>query len=153
MDIPPQPPLKGGREAALTRWEWFAKTHPRLKNPDKCKRLLAALSSDEWAHLQFALQKQAPIYMSRGMRWCPWADKYLEQKMFLEIRRETPRSEAQKRKAKKDAVKAAGPDPKAVALKYLLNLLSDPELPEKKKTAAKEHWLKTYGDKPWEKGK
>lgn len=150
-DVPPGPPQKGGREAALTRWEWFKDVHPRLKNPDKCKRELAKLTSEEWDHLQFALPKQVDIYMSRGRRWTPWADKYLEQHMFLELPRETPRSVRQKQQAKKEAAKVVEPDPKTVALKYLLGQLSDPDITPSKKEKVKEQWFKSYGDKPWEK--
>lgn len=152
VDAPPRPPLKGGTGAALTRWEWFKNTHPRLKNPAKCQRVLAELTPDEWEHLQFALPKQALIYMSRGKRWVPWADKYLDQRMFLEIAKVTPAKSVTKKEAKAAAKKAAEEDPKAVAHRYLVALLADHEAPEKKKQQAKDHWEKTYGDRPWEKG-
>ena len=160
VDAPPLPPLKGGRGDALTRWEWFKEVHPRLKNPAKCQRVLAELTADEWEHLQFALPRQAVIYMSRGKRWVPWADKYLEQRMFLELRKETPRKSPTKKGAKTAAKKASAEDPKVFAYKYLTELLADPgtglhererRALEKRKQEAKEHWQKTYGDRPWEK--
>ena len=43
-------------------------------------------------------------------------------------------------------------DPKLLAYRYLMELLADDHAPEKKKHQAMEHWEKTYGDRPWEKG-
>ena len=158
---PPGAPLKGGGEAALTRWEWFKKEHWKLRDPAKCKRLLAKLTTEEWEHLQFALPLQAPRYMSRSERWRPWADVYLEKQMFLAERKVTPRKQPTKTEAKKAAKKAAEDDPKAFARRYLDSLLSDLgtgldahdlKKHHRKQEQAKEHWEKTYGDRPWEKG-
>jgi hypothetical protein len=161
LSEPPGAPLKGGGEAALTRWEWFKNLHWKLRDPPKCKRLLAKLTHEEWEQLQYALPLQVPRYMSRSERWRPFGDVYLEKQMFFAERKVTPSKPPTKSEAKKAAKKAAEKDPKAFARRYLDHLLADlgtglddRELKahHKKQQQAKDHWEKTYGDRPWEKG-
>lgn len=145
-------PLPGGEREALARWEWFEKLHPRLRNPPLCKRLLAALQPDEWAQLQHALPRQAPMYMSRGRKFIPPSDKYLRDQHFWELRAEAPRKEEATQKRKTESKRPPEEDKRTAALRYLMVQLADPELPEKNKEKAREHWIQTYGDRPWEGG-
>ncbi len=156
VDAPPGAPLKGGGKVALTRWEWFKNLHWKLRDPPKCKRLLAKLTTEEWEQLQYALPLQVPRYMSRSERWRPWADVYLEKQMFIAERKVAPAKPATKAETKK----AAEENPKAFARRYLDSLLADlgagldaHELKRlhRKQQEAKDHWEKTYGDRPWEK--
>ena len=160
-DAPPAAPEGGVEGEALTRWGWFKDLHPRLRNPPLCKRMLAKMTPEEWEQLQFALPRQAPIYMSRGRKFIPPSDKYLRDQHFWELRKETPRKPVTKTDAKKAAKKAAEEDPKVFAYKFLMELLADHgtglderdlKAHHKKQQQAKDHWEKTYGDRPWEKG-
>jgi hypothetical protein len=99
--------------------------------------------------------------MSRSERWRPWADVYLEKQLFHAERKVTPAKPPTKAEAKKAAKKAADEDPKVFARRYLDHLLADLgtglderdlKVHHKKQQQAKEHWEKTYGDRPWEKG-
>jgi len=157
---PPGAPPKGGRREALTRWDWFKNTHPRLKNPAKCQRLLAELTKEDWEHLQFALPKQALTYMSRSRRWVPWADKYLEQHMFLELKRETPRNSRAQAKADPKAMATRKEhetaEKKASALKFIMEMINDPDTQKDRHlmnilAGRKAAWFKQYHTRPWEK--
>jgi hypothetical protein len=69
---------------------WFLETYPKLRNPSKVRRLLAALSDDEVSQLRHGLAEHAPRYLSKknakGWRFVPYADSYLEDGIYWEFR-------------------------------------------------------------------
>lgn len=151
-DGPPRPPRRGAEKEALTRWEWFEKTYPRLRNRAVCVKVLAELSKEDWAQLQYALPIQVQEYVSRKRKFVPPADKYLREEHFLELRRERPRKAEPRKPTPKVDPKAEAAEKRKKSLLFLKQQLADADLPEEAKEKAKDHWFKTYGDRPWEKG-
>jgi len=155
-DGPPGAPQGGvSGDVGATRWEWFKSVYPRISSPEKCTRLLAKLSPEEWEHLQWSLPQQAASgrYQRNNMRFCPRADLYLQRKQFLEIRRGTAPKSKPPGRPKKGTAKPVDElaAKKSSALRFLLEQLADPHLSERKKQKVKEHWRTVYGDEPWEK--
>jgi hypothetical protein len=155
VDVPPAAPQRGvsGR-ASLARWEWFKSVYPKISSPERCMRLLANLTSEEWEHLQWGLPRQMASNRSlrEAGRWCPSAPKYLGEKRFLELRRETPLKSGPKNGGKKKPVEV---DPniekKRFATKYLFDFLADKDHPPEKRERLKKRYFETWGEKPWEK--
>lgn len=128
----------------------------KISAPEKCQRLLARLTPEEWDHLQFSVPRQMARYSGeRGTKFCPGAVAYLTDKRFLEIRMHDRDKNGAPEKAKK-------PEPKKTleqdlaesrkhALRSMRELLADAEAPEKQKERAKRDWQRVWGDRPWEK--
>jgi hypothetical protein len=155
-DVPPIAPQRGaGGKHGAARWRWFKSVHPKISSPEKCIRLLKALTAEEWEHLQFSLPQQAASsrWLRNRGRFCPRADIYLQRKAFLELRRGTPANSKPKTVLKKRTPAQEKMDKKKLALDYLLEFLADPHRSAEKKAEAKEQWLEDWGEKPWEKGK
>ena len=94
---PPGAPLQGGEGAppAPSDWgKWFLETYPKVRNPKKIRRLLAAMGADELAQLWYCLPLHAPRYYERqktkGWRFVPFGDSYLEDGTFWEFRPPKP---------------------------------------------------------------
>lgn len=126
----PEAASGGGEGGALARWEWFRSLHPRLNNPDLCKRLLGAMGDEDWAQLQYALPRHAEIYKGRNTRRVALASKYLKDGIFWELRRDrevtptaTPKQAAAEKKANKEEIRTK-------KVQYLNHMLNDPDLDE-----------------------
>lgn len=150
-------PSGGGDGGALTRWNWFRELHPRPDNPALCKRLLGALTPEEWNQLQFALPKHALMYRGRSTRRIALASKYLQSGIYWELKQDTtpkrePGKAAKKEKEHKKTKEQEAAEKQAQALTFLLEQLADPHVSEKQKQKARDHWESFYGDRPWEHG-
>lgn len=157
----PVAPEGGVRDAMRfpERWEWFERNYPKLSDPDACKRMLDRLTVPEWEHLYYALPKLAAgIYLRKGYRWVPYADKFLRKKAFVEIAMPNP-DELRTGKEAAKAAKKATPKltheqevaaRKAAAESFLLEKLRDPEMAAAEKEKARSKWEKNWHTKPWE---
>lgn len=133
----PEAASGGGEGGALARWEWFRSLHPRLNNPDLCKRLLGAMDDENWAQLQYALPRHAEIYRGRSTRKVALAAKYLKEGIFWELKRDreaTPTATPKQAAAEK---KANAVEIRTKKLQYLKHMLNDPDLDEATKAQAR----------------
>ncbi len=83
--------------AAPSEWaRWFLETYPKVRNPKKIRRLLAAMEGDDLAQLWYCLPLHAPKYLerqkSKGWRFVPFGDSYLEDGTFWEFRPPKPKT-------------------------------------------------------------
>lgn len=91
---PPGPPGPGGvggvADARTGLTEWFLETYPRLKNQAICRKVLAKMTPAEAVQLRYCLPRQLPRYMAamtgRAGKGVPFADKYLREGYYLELR-------------------------------------------------------------------
>lgn len=144
-------PSGGAGGEALTRWEWFKNLHPRPDNPALCKRLLAALSQEEWEQLQFALPTHAMRAKGRDTRRVALGSKYLRNGLYWELKKDTRPKAGAKAKAEKVNPEPSEAETKAYCYRRLMDALMDPDRPEKLKEKDKQHWLEKYPDeRPWE---
>lgn len=92
---PPGPPdaggAGGGGDPRTGIAEWFFEMHPRLKNERICRSLLNKLTVPQAEQLRYALPRQRPRYIAalerRSGKGVPFADKYLREGYYLEVRR------------------------------------------------------------------
>jgi hypothetical protein len=164
---PPNPRASAGG-LADARWEWLQENHQRPSNPDGCKRILAGLSDEHWALVQWAAPFSAvkpsdlPRSLSRKKRlFARNTYQLLSRGAYLEIRpewqaklREEARPKAapvppEKRRAEKAADVAKNEDD---ALKFLITLLNDPDAPKAKQEKFKRLWIDQHPGQvpPWE---
>lgn len=97
---PPGGPPSGGVGVAGARIglaEWFWETHPRPRNESECRRLCGAMTEVQAVQLRYCLPRQLRKYIAgmtnRNGRGVPWADKYLRDGFWCEIRPPKPKAE------------------------------------------------------------
>ena len=164
-DHPPAPALRAG-ELASRRWEWLLSNHKRPTNPDGCRRILGAMSAEDWAMIQWALTPGSKggglLSLSKKRIGRKTAYDFLRNGAYLEIRPEyleklraeqrpaaTPETRERQRRSEADEVAAR----KAGAVAFVLAQLKDDTITEAKKEAIKRKWLETHGGPgPWESG-
>jgi hypothetical protein len=144
---PPEPPPAGGGSSADERWAWLEKNAPTPQDREVCKRILTAMSPEDWALVQRAYGAAASPGASiskRNRRVLSWpTDQFLRKQAYL-------RFVSVGRPARTAPNRASRPEPVETfdgleqrlqgADKFLREMLQDPEVPENKKTEARSRW-------------
>jgi len=145
---PPDPPPSGGALLADARWEWVKEHAPTPQNREACKKLLGAMSEEDWALVQrgYRLRTEPGAFISkRNRRVLDWpTDQFLRKQAYLRFRdvKRPSRTAAKSRSGGStrdplDEIEARlskGDD-------FLRQLLADPDVSEAKKEDRRNHWL------------
>lgn len=149
-DRPPDSPPAGGALLADERWGWLMKHAPTPQNPDRCKRLLVAMSEDEWAMVVRAygrLQQPRSLLSQkekRDLRVLNWAtDKFLTEHAYLRFRIfERPKISPPRSPGASPMVRMADDLKQRLAASddFALEFLRDPDQTDQAKADAKRRW-------------
>lgn len=147
---PPGPPPGGGGHVADARWAWLLENAPVPRKSEVCRRLLEALSEEDWTLVQSAYSRLAPgasIALSKRERaWLRWpTSRFLSEEAYLAFRVRRPSKTVSK-------PRSGGTNNGAAVLKeleaqaaaadaFVMNLLADPEQDVAAKVRARERWL------------
>ena len=87
---PPDPPPAGGASLADTRWDWLERAAPTPQNRSACKRVLEAMTTEDWALVQRAyglLHDPGASISRKNRRVLSWpTDLFLAKQGFLRFR-------------------------------------------------------------------
>ena len=156
---PPAPPGTGG-ELGAARWEWMRSHYERCVKSRRCVEILQAMTEDNWALCQWVITESArggALYLSRKKRALRLdSHRFLATEAFLQFLPESRRNlEAQQRRSNggSPTVEPINPlDNTPAAIAFLLEQLSDPDLPAAQKTKIRHRWADRHPGEtpPWE---
>lgn len=151
---PPPPPPQGGGELAFGRWDWIRKHHKRPRNSQACKRLLGAMTDENWALCQWVIElaeKGWPRSLSRKKRVASLdSHRFLATEAFLELLPEWDEKLRPPRRQPSSNVEPPTGDGsrEAAALTFLLAQLADADLSEADKHKIRGRWADMHPDNP-----
>jgi len=152
-DAPPTPRADAGG-VGFARWEIVQRLHPSPMNPEGCKRLLQAMSAEDWALCLWVLENREREGLSsiskKKRAFVMNAYEFIRKGAFHMFRPERARTEAARAAPKEKSPAEVELERREDARRALRELLDDPDAPEAKKQKRRDMHLRAHpGDAEW----